>query len=308
MPRGNVWLILIVIASMIGVWYFGFAHDQIQSRAAQVPIVEDTAEVPVAATPAPSPRNENRRSKLQNELENLQAELSKKTQQVETQKKALDRLHQQQNALSGSASLSSQVQTRDLAVQNLLQDLDRYHQAEEDINQSAAMALKNQDSQAALARAEVDANIQNLEQAIHNTQNELKFWQMKPDWEATDVRPQEIQRLQVQLDQQNATLSNLRSQRVGISASVLSNTQTIQSLSEQAKAELRNNSAATQERIYSLRDEMDRLERTQSVSQGQLQGLNLQISKAERDLEDRTTELQRIQEAVQAKQSEIQSQ
>lgn len=307
MPRTNLWLVLIVIASMLGVWYFGSDRGQSRSEAAIPPVTiegNDLPEVP----PAPSPRNDVRRTQLQSELETLQKELSQKAQTLDEKKKALDRLQRQKASVAGGASYRSQIETRDLAIQSLVDDLGNYRQAEGDLNQSATLALKNQDSQAALARAEVDARIQDLEQGIRNTENDLNYWQKYPVGQEVLNQAREVERLQNELSQQKLQLNALRSQRVGISAEVLNGSRTIQSLAEQARSELRNSMAVTQERIYTLRDEMDRLQQAQAGAQGTLQGLNLQISRMEKDLEDQSRELQRLQESVREKQSEIQAQ
>ena len=290
MPRTNLWLGLIVIASMLGVWYFGSGRGQSRSEAAIPPVASEANDLP--AVPLSTPRKDARRGQLQSALETLQNELSQKAQAFDEKKRALDRLQRQKAALLGGASYSSQIETRDLAIQSLVDDLGNYRQAEEDINQSAALALKNQDSQAALARAEVDFRIQNLEQEVRNTENDLNYWQKYPVGQEVLNQAREIERLQNQLDRQKMDLNNLRSQRVGISADVLSGSRSIQSLAEQARAELRSSIGMTQERIYTLRDEMNRL----------------QISAMEKDLEVQRRELQRLEESVQQKQNEIMAQ
>lgn len=307
MPRANVWIILMVIAAMLGVWYFGSVHDASLDRVqAAIPKLseEDTMVLPVKVTPS---RNQNRRTQLQNEVSNLQAELAKRALELDSKKKELERLKQQQAALGGTSNLSSQIQSRDLAIQNLMEDLGNYRQAEDDINQSAAVAVKNQDSQAALARAEVDASVQSLEQEMHNTQNELQYWRNVIGAEVVQ-QPAQIERLQNQLNQQRDQLNNLRTQRVGISARVLNNSQSIQSLAEQARAELRASASATQDQIYSLRSDIDQMGRAQSLSRGQIQEINQKISIVEKDLEGSSQEVRRLQDSIQSKQNEIQAQ
>lgn len=308
MPRMNVWIILIVIASMLGVWYFGEVHEaSLKQTQAAVNVPAPEEDTPTLPRTPPS-QNQLRRTQLQNEVSNLQAELTKRAQELDEQKQALARLQQQQNALMGTSSFSSQIQTRDLAIQNLMEDIGNYRQAEDDINQSADMAMQNQDSQAALARAEVDANVQSLEQEIRNTQNELQYWRTSPTGAEVVRQPAQIEHLQAQLEQQRQQLNNLRSQRVGISAQILNNSQNILSLAEQAKAELRSSATNTQDQIYSLRSDIDRMNRTQSLSRGQLQTVNTQMSKLQKDLELSNEEMRKLQESIQLKQNEIQAQ
>lgn len=305
MPRGNVWIVLIVIASMLGVWYFGTVHAP-QPAHVEAAVVAPGPDEEIPARPTPS-HTQIRRTQLKNERSNLQAELVKKTQEAEEYKQTLQRLQQQQAALIGTSSLSSQIQSRDLAIQNLMEDLGNYRQAEDDINQSAAMAMQNQDSQAALARAEVDANMQTLEQEIRNTQNELNYWKTYPIGAEVTQQPAQIERLTNQLNQQRDQLRNLRSQRVGISAQVLSNNQSIQSLAEQARAELRDSANSTQEQVYSLRSDMERLGRTQTLSRGQLQNINQQMSKVEKDLEVSNQEIRKLQDSIKNVEGEMQT-
>jgi chromosome segregation ATPase len=322
MPRTNIWLILIVISSMIGVWYFGSVHDTFQSKASAAlampspPVIEESSPVravaaavggPAAAKETPS-RNVIHRIELQTELENLQAELARKAQALEAQKQTLDQLQRQQSQMAGAATYRSQMDSRDLAIQNLLDDLDRYHRAEEQINQSAAVALKDQDSQAALARTEVDTNVQALEQEIRNTQNNLTYWKSNPASQEVQNQPAQVEKLQAQLNEQKARLDELRAQRVSISATALSNSQSIQSLAAQAKAELQTSAADTQDQIYSLRSEIDRLQQSQAAEQTRLQGVSGQISRVEKAVENQSMEIRRLLEAIQAKQNEIQAQ
>jgi chromosome segregation ATPase len=310
MPRANIWLILIVLISMLGVWYFGSSHPSAEDpslQASTLPSAEEevTPAVPVKATPS---RKQIRRTQLQSEIENLQAELARKSQELEIQKQTLIQLQHQQAGFSINAGYKSQMDTRDLAIQNLVEDLGNYRQAEDDINRSAALAMRNQDSEAALARTEVDANVQALEQDIRNTQNDLNYWKNYPVGQDVVYQPAQIERLETLLNEQKNRLNELRTNRVSISARVLSNTQVVQSLAEQAKAELRGDAAATQDQIYNLRSEIDSLQRSQAVNQNQLRGINQQISRTEQELETNAAEIRRLQDSIQSKQSEIQSQ
>jgi len=312
MPRSNIWIILIVIASMLGVWYFGHVYQV--SRPEQAAAVADVPEIPTAETPR-TPAD-TRKVQAQQELLLLQAELTQKTRESDGLKQALTQLQQQQAALAGSSALnsqqslqrSSQIQAHELALQNILDDLGSFRQAESEINQSAAVALRNQDSQAALARAEIDANIQNLEQEIYNTQNELQYWRSAPIGAEVIQQPAQIRRLEDLLNQQKEQLYNLRAQRVGVSATVLNNTQMIQSLAEQAKDDLRRSALERREEIYSLRSTIERLSRAQLQDRGQLQNLRLQISGAQKNLETNNQELRRLQDAIKEKQSAISTQ
>lgn len=314
MPRTNIWIVVIVIASMLGVWYFGSVHQVVRSQAsalaAVVPPVEERAPATAVVPPAkPTPaRNEIRRTQLQKELENLQAELVRKSQALEAQKQTLDQLQRQQSQMPGASIYRSEMDSRDIAIQNLLDDLDRYHRAEDEINQSAALALKDQDSQTALARTQVDTNVQALEQDIRNTQNNLNYWKTNPASQEVQNQPAEVERLQTLLAEQKARLEELRAQRVSVSVTALNNSQSIRSLAEQAKAELRDGAANTQDQIYSLRSEIDRLQQGQAIEQSRLQGVSGQISKAEREVESQSVEVRRLQDAIQAKQNEIQAQ
>lgn len=299
---------------MLGVWYFGSVHQVVRSQAsalaAVVPPVEERAPATAVVPPAkPTPaRNEIRRTQLQKELENLQAELVRKSQALEAQKQTLDQLQRQQSQMPGASIYRSEMDSRDIAIQNLLDDLDRYHRAEDEINQSAALALKDQDSQTALARTQVDTNVQALEQDIRNTQNNLNYWKTNPASQEVQNQPAEVERLQTLLAEQKARLEELRAQRVSVSVTALNNSQSIRSLAEQAKAELRDGAANTQDQIYSLRSEIDRLQQGQAIEQSRLQGVSGQISKAEREVESQSVEVRRLQDAIQAKQNEIQAQ
>lgn len=310
MPRSTIALVLIVLASMLGVWYFG-SRDQRAPAGELAQAATTPAEVVPSAAPElhPTPSREAvRKVALQNEIENLQAELNKKSQALDSQKRSLEQLQQQQRSYGGVPEMSSQIQSRDLAIQSLVEDMGHYRQAEDDINNSASAALQNQDSQARLARDEVDTNIANLQRDIRDTENDLNYWRNNPAGQDVINQPANVERLQNQLAEQRNRLTELRSQRVDISASVLSNSQTIRSMADQAKAELRDSAHGTQDQIFSLRSEIDRLQGAQSQYHSQLQGINQQISRTEKDIEDQSAEVRRLQESLQSKQSELQAQ
>lgn len=307
MPRTNAWLVVIVVASMLGVWYFGDVYqgpEEDQTTAVTSPEATPPVAEELLLPPPPSPAD-SRQAQLQQEIVRLQVELTLKTQESEARKKALVELQQRQAALVSSSGLSSQIQAREVTIQRLLDDLVNFRQAENDLNQSATSAMKNQDSQATLAQAEIDANIQLLEQEIFKTQNELHYWRNYPSGAEVLQQPAQIERLQLRLSLQTEQLNSLRAQRVGISATILNNNQVIQSLAEEVRADLRGSVLEMKEEIYSLRSEKDRLGRTQLQSREQLQYLRRQILSRQKEFDDSYQEVLRLQDSIKQKQSEI---
>jgi predicted nucleic acid-binding Zn-ribbon protein len=117
----------------------------------------------------------------------------------------------------------------------------------------------------------------------------------------------EIERLQDQLARQKSEWNTLRFQRVDISAQLLNNSQTIQALAERAKEELQSTAVDTQEEIFSLRSEIDRLQGVQSQFQSQLRALGLQIYSVQKSFEDQLAKVRSLENSIQVKKAESRS-
>lgn len=287
---------------MLGFWYFGSDRTPASVVASQNGPLEAVATPQLAPTPT---RQELHRVQLKHEADALQAKLSEETTKLEARKKSLEQLYQKQQSLVGAGTYSSQIRSRELVIQDLIAELEEDRQAEENINNSAAVALRDQDSQAQVARDQVETGIQTLEQDIRDTQNELNYWQYYPvGLEALNQKSQ-IELLQDKLNQQKDQLNALRLQRINISASVLNNSQSVESLAEMAREELRSSAEDVQTRVSTLRSEMDRLQGAQNQVQGDLQKLQFEASKGEKDLEEQAQQVQSLQSLLKAKESEM---
>ncbi|MGZ3748248.1 MAG: hypothetical protein ACXWRE_12815 [Pseudobdellovibrionaceae bacterium] len=234
------------------------------------------------------------------ELDQLAAE----SQKLSQQKNRLEELKQSRQRALGMTSYTSQINDRDLEIQNLKESLGSYRQAEEDLNQSARRILDYQDNEARYARDQIDKNIQDLEQQIRDTQNELNFWQNYPAGLDFTNQKSEIERLQNQLAQQNNDLNALKVQRVDISAQVLNNSQVVMNQAERAKVELRASAMDIQEQIFSLRGEIESLQRIQNQSQNQVRALDAQLMSAEKEYEEQSRRVHSLEEALQTKKAE----
>lgn len=306
MPRNNLLLAIIVLVAMLGVWYVSTDRPSPESVTPTAP--EPTLPLEPAPTATPTPRQKAvRYAELQQEVETLKAKLSEETQKLATQKSQLDRLYQSQRWLEGSGALSSQIRRRDLDIQDLMDELGQQRQAEDDVNRAAAVTLQNQESQANLAREQIDAAIRSVELEKQKTGNELTYWR---DYvSGVEVKKQQatVAQLQEQLQEQEDQLRALRARRVEISEDVLQNSAVYRSLAEQARDDLRTSAFDVQMQVYSLRDEMDRLQETQSQVQNQLRVLNAQIATAEKEFNQHSRQIQDLKMRIQTKENEIRS-
>ena len=151
--------------------------------------------------------------------------------------------------------------------------------------------------------------IQILERNMQNTQRDLDY--LRDFAFGIDVNQLKMQtdNLQAELAGQQNQLNALRAQRVEVSAQVLEGTGTIRGLAEQARRELRDSAEGTQEQIFSLRTEIDRLQgtqyQTQSAATTLRSQLSTQISRVENELQRQDQEVESLQRQVLNKQSEL---
>jgi chromosome segregation ATPase len=307
MPKNTLLLILAILISMVGFWYFKSSSSNSELTPELAELSTPRVLVPASKLKSVPDRKERQRVQAEQEVANLESQITQESQKLEAQKQILEQLRQRTQSVAGRGSYRSQINSRDLEIQNLIESLGSYRQAEEDLNRSATRALRDQDSGARVARDQLEANIQFLEQEILNTQNELHYWQNYLAGPEMTNQRSEIEKLQNQLTQQKNELNRLRSQQVDISVQVLSNSQAVEILAERAKAELRSSAAETQAQIFSLRSEVDRLQEVQSQRQSQLWTLSSQLTKLEKDYEEQSRKLRFLQEALRAKQSDLHS-
>ncbi|WP_413287738.1 hypothetical protein [Bdellovibrio sp. HCB337] len=302
MPRSTVLVILAILLLMVGFWSF-YSDTGIRSQPQTAADIVETEPRPPAlriTRDTPSAEEQEAREQKQKELADKQAQLNAEKERLQSQAQSLQTLKQRQGTTGErtSRAYASQINQRDLEIQNLLDTISNYRDAEEQINQQASAALVNQDNAARLAREQVDTSIRLVEQEIQSLENELNYLTNFPGLDYTQSQAK-AEQLRTQIANQKNQLTALRSQRVDISASVFGNSNQVKSLADQARQELQSSVQATQERIFDLRTEIDQLQGAQLQSQEQAENLEAQISRAEKTVQEKSQQVQQLEQEVQ---------
>lgn len=306
MPRSTVLVILAILLMMVGFWSFYSDTGPKHKPQVAADIVEPTPRLQVFTTPTPPSAEEiEAREQRQRQIANLQQQVTAEKARLDSQTQTLQTLKQRQENLGPDQShvYTSQINQRDNEIQNLLDSMSNYRDAEDQINREASEAMSNQDSAARLAREQIDTNIRLAEQQLKNLESELNYVQNFPGQDYTQQQAK-ITQLRDEIAAQNNQLTLLRNQRVDISASVFGNSTQIKSLADKARQELRDSVEQTQDRIFTLRSEIDRLQGAQLQSQQNAENLQTQISRAEKAVQDQTLKVQTLEQDLQRLQSE----
>lgn len=256
----------------------------------------------VPPKPAPSPGAPARTPGTDSQtLSELQQKLITERQKLETRTQALQKLKVQQQSLGDPQAYRSQIERRDLEIQNLEQVLAEYRAAEEDLSRTAGQALQNQEGAARVARDQVEMQIQQNEDRQRQLKADLNYLQnFSVGRDINQVRV-ESEQLQKQISDLETELNALRTQRVTISAGVLGNSQEVQVQTDQARNDLRAAAAQAQEQIFFLRSQMDQLREGQYRAQAQGAFLQSRIAQEEEALQAQQRQVEELQQQIQSR-------
>ncbi len=234
----------------------------------------------------------------------MQEQLEQQRQRLETQRQNLQNLQSQRQEQNQTpiAGYSTQINSNNASIRDFIEELNSYDRSEAEINRRADDALKQQSSEAQVARDQIDAAIRIQESVMRQTQEEWTYWQYNQMLSQRQAREQELLTL---METQRQDLENLRAQRLELSSQILLNSQAVQAQKDQALSDLSQNRQSLQDEISLLRDEVYRLQEDQYRTRTSQVSLGSQIQQAQRTLQQQQNQVDTLEKSMQQKADEL---
>lgn len=315
MTARNFSLILIILFIGVAIWlqkqYTGYEvtiEPNSVATAAPQPAAVRAASTASPVTPSVTRQEEIRQLVLQSQA--LQTDLSSEQQALDDMQSQLEDLKAQQTQLSAEppagAMTSFQVQANDFDIQTLSSSLAFFPEAERRIQQQAQQEMTLANSEAQLARDQLEQNIQLQESLIRQTQEDITFWQFGGSNYITE-REARLSELQSLLAQQQDQLAAMRDQRMEVMNASMENRREIQAQSQQALRDLAGEQAEVQQQIGELRAQSWQGQATTYQIRSSQMTLRSQIQQLERAQQNQEQRVRTVQEAILQKEEQIRS-
>lgn len=227
-----------------------------------------------ATSPPPQPAIAPPRNETLNEA---RAQLENLRQNLENLK-----AHQNNQWQLGTVNYPAQISATKNQIQELSEILQDYRWIENSINRAAGNALRQQNSEAQIAREQIDQVIRTLEQEIRRNHEILLSWQSvlglptEQEAQLNEVRNQ----MQLQIDQLNV----LRANRIALSERIINRSRAVRRQADQEQALLQEDGDILRDQIQTLREEALRLDQARQQIRMSSNSLTEQIRQAEQDL------------------------
>ncbi|HWU42847.1 MAG TPA: hypothetical protein VN132_05385 [Bdellovibrio sp.] len=311
MSRNSLLTILIFFFAAASLWFFSLKKDIKKTQ----DLVAEQQQLPTTSTLTKnvtrSVANEAksaRRDQLENEISALQQTLYDEQQKLNSKNRFLTNLKERQTQQSQQqppSYYSSQIASRDEQIQDLLSGSRDFRSAEQSLNQRAAQELRNQSSAAQLARDQLDENIRQQEALIKQTEEDLDTW--KYNFGYVVEQEAHLAELSALLEAQKQRLQDMRTQRLEISATALSQSQAVNNSVQETASSYSDSQDAIYDEVNSLREEIRRLEQQRNQVHTSQMSLNSQVNQAQRDVRDQSQQVQNLQDSLQQKVQELQT-
>jgi predicted nucleic acid-binding Zn-ribbon protein len=314
MGRSSLLIVLLLLA--VGLYYafqdLRRSHEEASSPEAERSIDQSTQTALPVSTPAtaasvstPNLVRDFAIKSKQDEIQNLQIQISQEEQNLQQRAQILNTLKAQKSEQDQQSNLgyASQVRIRNLEIQNLADDLQTQRLAENDISQATATALRDQSSAAQVAYQQIDQNIQATETAIQQTQEQIHYWQQS----LVNITEQQsqLEQLQITLANLRQQLNDLKLQRLNIASQVLARNRSIEAQSQAQKTNLIENESAIQARISDLRNELRQLQDSRDRRQLSSVSLDEQIRQSQSAVDQQMQKIKNLESSLQTRQEEL---
>lgn len=295
-----------MIAFIVGVsvWIFYVNRSLKETQDVLLEQSERPTRKVAAASPATAPSTENSalRARLISEMQSLEQKITEERLRLASQKQNLDNLRARQQR-QVVTTYSSQIQSVNSQILDFADELHGYDLLESEINQKAADALRNQNSQAQVARDQIEENIRIQESLLRKTQDEITFWQINNLYvNEQQTRLAELQNL---LEAQQRELEMMRQQRLAISSQILLNSQALQMDKEQALSDIAVNREDIRSEVLLLRDQLEQLQEAQNQVRSSQFSLNTQINQAQKSFEKQQEVIRDLESSLNQKTDEL---
>ena len=252
------------------------SHTAVQSAT----VAKSTAQAPsrnpaIAGEPLKKQQNLAQSIQLQNQLV-IERQNLEQIQNNLNLLKARQIQEQQQLQLSYPARASQNTNE----IQNLSEILQEHRRAENDVTEDVQSSVRDQASNAQLAKDQIEFEIQTAQENLQQTLAQINYWQS--NFLLTPEQQTVLNDLQNQFIDQRNQLDLLRQQRVNISASVLAQTRMINEVARQTKEQILSSEAEIQDRITALQNELIQLEQAQDQIRVSSKTLDTQIAETQK--------------------------
>lgn len=240
------------------------------------------------------------------QIQNLQQTLSAKQQDLAAQAQAMTELRTPRASESQSGEevdADRAIDGRTEQVASLSANLDQMQAAREALRQQEEDALRARENEARLAAAQLDARIEQQEQAVANVQHQLDEWGHHHLTIAG--QPQPNPDLQNQLNEQNRQLALLKEQKLGLTTEHRVQTEALFNLGQQAREELRSQEVDLRDQIFSLQSEIRRFQFAQKQAQNSSRSQVSRLQDLKQDYQQTSQQIQELRNSLRSKQSEL---
>ncbi len=223
------------------------------------------------------------------QLEQEKLRLTEQAQQLETLKAQQALQIQQLNQVFPNLINSNSTQ-----ITNLSETLESQRMAENDVNRATDAAISQQNQIERLNRDQLDLSIERAEANLSAIQIQLAQ-PPPPDVVTTTDRQTRITSLKNIYLQQYQQLQLQKEQKANLPAATMQESAAIRSLSQQQKADLAETQSNTQQQIFTLRDDILRLEEATNKTRMSLMPLGQKINQAELDYQIQEKKVQQME-------------
>jgi chromosome segregation ATPase len=240
------------------------------------------------------------------QIQNLQQTLSAKQQDLAAQAQAMTELRTpsaSENQSGEEVDADRAIDGRTEQVASLSANLDQMQAAREALHQQEEDALRARENEARLAAAQLDARIEQQEQAVANVQHQLDEWGHHHLTIAG--QPQPNPDLQNQLNEQNRQLALLKEQKLGLTTEHRVQTEALFNLGQQAREELRSQEVDLRDQIFSLQSEIRRFQFAQKQAQNSSRRQVSRLQDLKQDYQQTSQQIQELRNTLRSKQSEL---
>lgn len=218
-------------------------------------------------------------------LEQIKALLSSLKNQYQTQSQLID------------ISYPLQISSNRTQIQNLTDILNSLQLSEKDIDSATNAVFREQNLVLQNRREQIEPAINNLQQSITQTQEQIYVW-TNSGFSLTEPQRTLLKSLEDLLASQRQQLESLNKQKSDLSENALSQTRLINQLAQQQKSQIIESQTSTQEQIFFLRDEIERLNESQIQQRSVLTTLNQHINQTQKDYDNQFKKIKELQQTI----------
>lgn len=258
------------------------------------------------------------RRDLQKDIQTLQNQLTARRRLVQERTAALQQMREQAAAAARDRETASTtdpssggdavttpaaIEERGEQLRALSSDLSQMREAREALYQQEEQAVMLRENQNRLAIAQIDAQLVQAEEARAATQAQIDRWSR--DHAFVNGQVARNPDLESKLQQNQQQIETLRQQRLALTEDLHVQTDTIYNLSQQARDQLRSEEQEVRTQIFSLQNEIRRIQQAQVQTRRSEQTQSAQLQQAQRALQSETEQLRQLEASLATKQSEL---